>query len=157
MAKAVGLSPDEEIQGEKVFRAVSKEELLRSADVLSLHYVLSERSRGIVATKEFELMKRSALLINTSRGPLVDQSSLVDALEGGRIRGAALDVFEVEPLPLDSPWRRADYWGKNGRSRLIVTPHMGYVDEELMNAWYAETAENVDRWLEGTSVLHRLA
>ncbi|KAJ7700860.1 D-isomer specific 2-hydroxyacid dehydrogenase, partial [Mycena rosella] len=157
MATQVGLSPNEGIDGEKTFRAVSKEDLFRSADVVSLHYVLSERSRGIVGAKELELMKPSGLLINASRGPLIDQHALVQTLESGGIRGAALDVFEVEPLPLDSPWRRNGYWGKEGRARLITTPHMGYVDEGLMNTWYAETAENVERWLKGQEALHRIA
>ncbi|KAJ7725596.1 glycerate dehydrogenase [Mycena olivaceomarginata] len=71
-------------------------------------------------------------------------------------RGVALDTFDVEPLLPDSPWRRADYWGKDGRSRVLTTPHMGYVDEDLMNTWYAETAENVDRWLADRDLLHRL-
>lgn len=141
----------------ETFHVVSKEHLFRSADVVSLHYVLSDRSRGIVGVRELEQMKSSAMLINTSRGPLIDQVALLDTLERGAIRGAALDVFDVEPLPLHSPWRRANYWGEGGRSRLITTPHMGYADEGLMNAWYAETAENVDRWLEGKEVLHRIA
>jgi lactate dehydrogenase-like 2-hydroxyacid dehydrogenase len=157
MAVEVGLSPDEGLHGSKTFQVVSKEELFRSSDVVSMHYVLSNRSRGIVGAKELEDMKPSALLVNTSRGPLIDQKALVNALEQGRIRGAALDVFDIEPLPLSSPWRRANYWGQNGRSRLLTTPHMGYVDEGLMNTWYAETAENVERWLQGQHVLHRLA
>ncbi|EHK50533.1 hypothetical protein TRIATDRAFT_314149 [Trichoderma atroviride IMI 206040] len=140
-----------------IFRVVSKEELFRGADVISLHYVLSARSRHIIGIKELEQMKSSAILVNTSRGPLIDQAALLETLEQGAIRGAALDVFEIEPLPLYSPWRRANYWGQGGRSRLITTPHMGYVDEGLMNAWYAETAENVDRWLGGKDILHRIA
>jgi phosphoglycerate dehydrogenase-like enzyme len=157
MAVEVGLSPDEGIQGNKTFQAVSKEELFSTADVVSMHYVLSDRSQGIVGAKELQLMKRSALLVNASRGPLIDQPSLIDALEHGRIRGAALDTYDVEPLPLNSAWRRASYWGQDGRSRVVTTPHMGYVDEGLINAWYAETAENVERWLDGKEVLHRLA
>ncbi|KAJ7118800.1 glycerate dehydrogenase [Mycena epipterygia] len=157
MAAQVGLPPDDAVGGGKTFRVVGKDELFECADVVSLHYVLSARSRGLVGARELRLMKPSALLVNASRGPLVDQSALLDALEHGRIRGAALDTFEEEPLPLGSPWRRADYWGKDGRARLVTTPHMGYVDERLMNAWYAETAENVERWLEGREVLHRIA
>lgn len=157
MATEVGLSPDQEHSGNKTFKVVSKEELFRSADFISLHYVLSSRSRGLVGANELDWMKRSAMLVNTSRGPLIDHSALLDALERGRIRGAALDVFDIEPLPLDSPWRRADYWGKNKRSRLLITPHMGYADELLMNTWYAESVENVERWLEGQDLLHRIA
>lgn len=157
MAVAVGLPADGGIHGGKAFQAVSKEELFRSADIVSVHYVLSNRSRNIIGAKELEHMKPSALLINTSRGPLIDQDALVHTLEQGRIRGAALDVFDIEPLPLTSPWRRTNYWGLDGRSALLTTPHMGYVDEGLMNTWYAETAENVERWIQGQDVLHRLA
>lgn len=157
MAAQVGLSPDEGPGGSKTFRAVSKEELFGGADAVSLHYVLSRRSRGIVGARDLGLMKPSALLVNTSRGPLIDQAALVDALEEGRIRGAAMDVFDVEPLPRGSPWRRVEYWGKDGRSQVLTTPHMGYVNEDLMNAWYAETAENVERWLDGRELLHRIA
>ncbi len=157
MAIQVGLSPDEGVDRTKTFRVVEKADLFSGADVVSVHYVLSDRSRGIVGGRDLELMKRSALLVNTSRGPLVDQPSLLDVLEKGRIRGVALDVFDVEPLPHNSPWRRADYWGKNGRSNVLTTPHMGYVETGLMNTWYSETAENVERWLDGRELLHRLA
>lgn len=157
MAEEVGLAPNEGIHGDKTFRVVSKEELFSQANVVSIHYVLSSRSRGIVGAKELGLMKRDALLVNASRGPLIDQVELIDALEHRRIRGAALDVFDIEPLPQGSPWRRDHYWGQDGRAYLLTTPHMGYVDEGLMNTWYAETAENVERVLEGKEVLHRLA
>jgi lactate dehydrogenase-like 2-hydroxyacid dehydrogenase len=157
MAAQVGLSPDEGPGGTKTFQAVSKDELFSGADAVSLHYVLSGRSRGLVGKRELAMMKPSALLVNTSRGPLVDQAALVDVLERGGIRGAAMDVFDVEPLPRDSPWRRADYWGKDGRSKVLTTPHMGYMNEDLMNAWYAETAENVERWLDGRELIHRIA
>ncbi|TAQ88338.1 hypothetical protein B7494_g3356 [Chlorociboria aeruginascens] len=157
MAAAVGLPTDSGISGGKTFQAVSKAELFRGADVVSMHYVLSDRSRGIVGAKELDHMKPSALLINTSRGPLIDQHALIDTLEQGKIRGAALDVYDIEPLPLTSPWRKTNYWGQAGRSALLTTPHMGYVNEDLMNTWYAETAENVERWLQGQDVLHRLA
>ncbi|KAF4832732.1 D-3-phosphoglycerate dehydrogenase [Colletotrichum tropicale] len=157
MATAVGLPIDGGIHGGKTFEVVSKEELFRSADIVSMHYVLSSRSRNIVGAEELSQLKPTALLINTSRGPLIDQDALADTLERGKIRGAALDVFNIEPLPLTSPWRRANYWGRDGRSSLLTTPHMGYVDHGLMNIWYAETAENVERWVQGQTVLHRLA
>ncbi|XXH01510.1 hypothetical protein Hte_007870 [Hypoxylon texense] len=137
------------------FAAVTKDELFASADVISLHYVLSGRSRGIVGAKELDRMKESALLVNTSRGPLIDDTALYDALENGRIRGAALDVYDVEPLPDDSPWR-STAWGTQGRSSLIITPHMGYVEDGIMHTWYEETAENLERWLRGEALLHRL-
>lgn len=158
IASQVGLSPDEGLgsPGAKTFRVVDKAELFSSADVATLHYVLSPRSRGIVGRAELEAMKPSALLVNTSRAPLVDEAALFDVLEAGRIQGAAFDVFGIEPLPAGSPWRKAGYWGQNGRSKLLSTPHMGYVDTVLMNTWYAETAENVERWLDGKDLLHRL-
>ncbi|KAH8649391.1 D-isomer specific 2-hydroxyacid dehydrogenase [Xylariales sp. PMI_506] len=156
MAAQVGLSPDEGPDGTKTFQCVGKPELFTTADVVSLHYVLSDRSRGIVGALDLELMKPSALLVNTSRGSLIDQPALINVLQNGGIRGAGLDVFEVEPLPANSPWRRASYWGKDGRSNVLTTPHMGYVDNGLMNAWYAETAENVERWLDARQLLHRL-
>ncbi|OCL13967.1 glycerate dehydrogenase [Glonium stellatum] len=140
---------------EKTFRVVSKEELFKTSDVVSLHYVLSDRSRGIVGAKDLEVMKKSALLINTSRGPLVDEAALLETLRKGSIRGAALDVFEIEPLPLNSLWR-SEEWGKAGKSSVLLTPHMGYVEEGVLNTWYEETAENLERWLEGKDLLHRL-
>jgi phosphoglycerate dehydrogenase-like enzyme len=155
-ATDLGLPLKDPITGDPTFHAVDKAELFRAADVVSLHYVLSARSRGIVGADELAAMKSSALLVNTARGPLVDANALQAALERGAISGAAMDVFDIEPLPLDSPWRRKDYWGVEGRSRLIVTPHMGYADQVLLDTWYAETAENVERWLDGKEILHRL-
>lgn len=145
MALSVGLPTDDGPDGTKTFRVLPKDDMLSTADIVSMHYVLSDRSRHVIGAKDLERRKTWALLINTSRGALIDQDALVDTLEHGKIRGAALDVFEVEPLPSDSPWRRTAYWGTNGRSRLLTTPHMGYVDQGLMNTWYAETAENVER------------
>jgi lactate dehydrogenase-like 2-hydroxyacid dehydrogenase len=137
---------------EKTFRVVRKEEVFK-ADVVSVHYVLSERSRGLVAKEELGWMKPSALLINTSRGPLVDEGALLETLRQGRIRGAAVDVFDIEPLPADSPWRTED-WDVKGKSRVLLTPHMGYVEECTMQTWYEETAENVERLVEGRELLH---
>ncbi|KAF5632253.1 2-hydroxyacid dehydrogenase [Fusarium tjaetaba] len=154
MAVKLGL-PIVDEDGDKTFGAVSKEELFATADVVTLHYVLSERSRGIVSAKELAVMKKSALLVNTSRGALIDEAALLDAANEGSIRGVALDVFESEPLPADSPWRSQE-WGKGKKSRVLVTPHMGYVEEGIMNNWYAEQAENVERWLDGKDVLHQL-
>lgn len=128
--------------------ASDKRQLFQKADVLSVHYVLSDRSKGIVGGNELKAMKKDALFINTSRGPLVDEIALLDCLNEGRIRGAALDVFNTEPLSADSPWRTTD-WGKNGTSHVLISPHMGYVEERSINAWYDETVENVERWLNG--------
>jgi len=148
-AKAFGL-PD------GTFRvASSKEELLREADVLSLHYVLSERSRNLVSEEDLALMKPSAFLVNTSRGPLVEEKALLSALSAGKIRGAALDVFHEEPLPQDSPWRTTS-WGQGGRSQVLLSPHMGYVEEGVMDRWYEDTASNLELWLDGKELPTRL-
>jgi lactate dehydrogenase-like 2-hydroxyacid dehydrogenase len=138
------------------FRVVgSKDELFRAADVLSVHYVLSERSRDIVGERELALMKATAFFVNTSRGPLVNEKALLSVLKAGKIRGAALDVYNIEPLPLDSEWRTTD-WGKNGSSEVLLSPHMGYVEEGVMHRWYEETVENVERWLDGRDVLNKI-
>lgn len=135
--------------------ASSKEELLRTADILSIHYVLSERSRDILGANELALLKSSALLVNTSRGPLVNEDALLDILMQGKIKGAALDVFEVEPLPKESVWRTTQ-WGRNGRSEVLLSPHMGYVEEGVMNRWYEDTASNLELWIEGKEIPTRL-
>ncbi|KAH7062617.1 D-isomer-specific 2-hydroxyacid dehydrogenase family protein [Macrophomina phaseolina] len=133
----------------------SKAELLKRADVLSLHYVLSERSRGIVGTEELALLKKDALLVNTARGPLVDEDALFEALDKGQIRGAALDVFWEEPLPAGSRWRTTR-WGEEGRSQVLMTPHTGYMFEETMDLWWKETASNVKRWLNGEELTNKM-
>jgi len=146
-ARAAGL-PIEDEDGDKTFQVVSKADLFKNADVLSLHYVLSDRSRGIVGAAELQMMKKSAFFVNTSRGPLVDEDALVQCLSTGKIRGAALDVFALEPLPLDSPWRTTK-WGEDGRSEVLLTPHTGYVDEETLNNWYYEQSEILKSWRDG--------
>jgi phosphoglycerate dehydrogenase-like enzyme len=169
-AKEAGLEVTDE-DGEKTFKFVSKEELFKQADVLSIHYVLSERSRGIVDAPDLALMKPSALFINTSRGPLVVESALLNVLEQGKIRGAALDVFDLEPLPKDSKWR-SEGWGKEAavsagpeegpgggelkraeggklKSQVLLSPHMGYVEEESMKAWFEEQVGLVEKWYRG--------
>lgn len=145
-AEALGL-------GKGVFEAVGKEELFRRADVVSLHYVLSSRSRGVVGKRELGWMKKKAILVNTSRGPLIDEEALIAALKEGTIGGVCLDVFNEEPLPSDSPWRTADQWAK---SDVVLSPHMGYVNIGTMSRWYQEQAENVRRWMRGEEVLHRM-
>ena len=136
--------------------ASSKEELIRAADILSIHYVLSDRSRGMVGAKELATMKKDALLINTSRGPLVDEDALLQCLREGRIGGVGLDVFDLEPLPGDSAWRRTK-WGEGGTSKVLLSPHMGYVEEDVMIRWYDETVENVERYLDGQEVINKIA
>jgi glycerate dehydrogenase len=129
----------------------SKRDLFRHADIISLHYVLSDRSRGIVGKEELAAMKPSALLVNTSRGPLVDEAALLETLQAGKIRGAALDVYEKEPLPADSVWRTTP-WGKDGRSEVLLSPHVGYGSHENIDRWYDQTLQNVERYVEGKGV-----
>ncbi|KAH7156474.1 hypothetical protein EDB81DRAFT_840581 [Dactylonectria macrodidyma] len=146
-AKEQGL-PVENANGEKTFKAVSREELFGTADVVSLHLVLSDRSRGLVTSQDLGRMKQSSFLINTSRGPLVVERDLLDHLKAGRIRGAALDVFELEPLPADSEWRNKN-WGKDGSSQVLLTPHTGYVEEATLGSWYAQQVDNINHWAAG--------
>lgn len=114
------------------FEVVGKEELFRRADVVSVHLVLSDRSRRVVGEKELGWMKKSGLLINTSRGGLIDEKALIEALKQAEIKGVALDVFWQEPIPNDSPWRTVDTWAK---SAVVLSPHMGYVNEGTMNRY----------------------
>ena len=98
--------------------------------------------------KELSLMKPTAFLVNTSRGPLVNEAALLNVLKSGKIKGAAIDVYDEEPLPLDSAWRKTQ-WGRDGRSEVVLSPHMGYVEEGVLNRWYEDTAINLELWLEG--------
>jgi phosphoglycerate dehydrogenase-like enzyme len=131
-----------------ISRSQCKEDFFRSADVLSVHYVLSDRSRGIIGETELACMKPTSILINTSRGPLIDEEALFQCLKAGKIRGAALDVFDREPLPANSEWRTYS-WGKNGSSQVVLTPHMGYVETNTIHAWYEESAVSLRQWLKG--------
>ena len=133
------------------FKVVSKDELFKQADVVSVHLVLSDRSRGIVGQKELDMMKKSAIVVNTSRGGLIDEKAFLKALKEGTIRGAALDVYWEEPIPSDSPWRSKDF-----KSEVVLSPHMGYANTGTMNRWYEEQAEILERWLKGEEVLHKL-
>jgi phosphoglycerate dehydrogenase-like enzyme len=120
---------------------VSREDLFRTSDFLSIHLILSDRSRGNVGADEFSAMKPSSYLINTSRGPIVDQDALIKALTEGQIAGAATDVYDIEPLPADHPYRSLE--------NLIMTPHMGYVTREGYTAFYSQMVENIQAWHDG--------
>jgi phosphoglycerate dehydrogenase-like enzyme len=117
---------------------VSKDELLRTADFVTVHMKLSSRTRALIGAREFDLMKRSAYLINTSRGPIVSEPALIDALRSGRISGAGLDVFDVEPLPPDHPLRTLP--------NVVATPHIGYVTERNYAHFYAQFVEDILAW-----------
>jgi phosphoglycerate dehydrogenase-like enzyme len=121
-------------------RLVSKDELFRQADIVTIHLILSGRTKGLVGVAELGLMKPTSRLINTSRGPIVDEPSLIKALRSHAIAGAAIDVFEEEPLPAQHPFRSMD--------NMLATPHIGYVSEGLYQTFYADTVANITAWLE---------
>jgi phosphoglycerate dehydrogenase-like enzyme len=121
-------------------RLVSKQELLRDADIVSIHLVLSRRTTGLIGAPEFQLMKPSARLINTSRAPIVVEAALIQALAERRIAGAAIDVFDTEPLPPEHPFRNIQ--------GLLATPHIGYVSRNLYERFYRDTVANIVAWLD---------
>jgi phosphoglycerate dehydrogenase-like enzyme len=121
-------------------KLVSKQDLLREADVVSIHLVLSARTQGLIGAPELALMKPTARLINTSRGPLVGEAALLNALANRQIAGAAIDVFDTEPLPPDHPYRHTD--------NLLATPHIGYVSRGLYERFYSDTVANITAWLD---------
>jgi phosphoglycerate dehydrogenase-like enzyme len=123
---------------------VGKEDLFRQSDFVCIHVVLSQRTRGIVGAREFALMKGSAFLINTSRGPIVDETAMLAALREKRIGGAGLDVFDTEPLPLDHPLRKLD--------NVVITPHLGYVSEQNYRHYFAGVVEDIRGFLDGKPV-----
>jgi phosphoglycerate dehydrogenase-like enzyme len=122
---------------------VDKDALFRQADIVTIHLILSRRTSGLIGAAELALMKPTAWLINTSRGPIVDQGALIAALQARKIAGAALDVFDVEPLPADHPFRRLD--------NVLATPHIGYVTEELYRTFYGDAAASIAAWLESNA------
>ncbi len=123
---------------------VSKQDLFRQADFLSIHLQLSQRTRGLVTGKDLALMKPTAFLINTSRGPIVDEPSLLAALGSRKIAGAGLDTFDVEPLPLNHPLRKLD--------NVVLTPHLGYVSQEGYKVYYTQMVDDIRQWLAGSPV-----
>ncbi|TMJ89976.1 MAG: D-2-hydroxyacid dehydrogenase family protein [Alphaproteobacteria bacterium] len=129
-----------EIAGAAGATLVDKDALFRQADIVTVHLILSRRTVGLVGAAELALMKPTAWLINTSRGPIVDQAALIEALQARRIAGAALDVFDAEPLPADHPFRKLD--------NVLATPHIGYVTEELYRTFYGDAAASIAAWLE---------
>ena len=125
-----------------ISHAGSLDDLLRVSDVVTLHVALNAQSRGLIGARELGLMRRSAYLVNTSRGPVVDEAALIHVLRTGQIAGAGVDVYAEEPLALDHPFRSLD--------RLIATPHLGYVTEEIYRIYYGDAVENISAWLAGT-------
>jgi D-3-phosphoglycerate dehydrogenase len=119
----------------------SKEELFATADVITIHVVLSQRSRGLVGGEDLARMKPTAYLVNTSRGPIVDEQALLETMQQKKIAGAGVDVFSVEPLPVDHPFRRLD--------NMVLTPHLGYVSVDSLRAHYSQMVDTIEAWLKG--------
>jgi phosphoglycerate dehydrogenase-like enzyme len=127
---------------------VTKEQLFASADIITVHLVLGPRSRGLVGATDLARMKPTSYLVNTARGPIVDEAALLETLRERRIAGAAIDVFSVEPLPVDHPFRKLD--------NIVLTPHLGYVTEEGFRNHYGQMVEGIDAWFKGEPI-RRLA
>ncbi|MDE5442719.1 D-2-hydroxyacid dehydrogenase family protein [Bradyrhizobium sp. CSA207] len=127
----------------------SKEELFAKADIVTIHVVLSERSRGLVGAADLARMKPTAFLVNTARGPIVDEAALLEALQQKKIAGAGIDVFSVEPLPVDHPFRKLD--------NLVLTPHLGYATEDGLRIHYGQMVEAIDAWTKGGELPRKLA
>ena len=125
-------------------RVATLGELLRTSDIVSVHVPLNAGTRGLIGAAALALMKPTAFLVNTSRGPIVDEGALVDALDNGRLAGAGLDVYDREPLPPDHPFRRCE--------RLIATPHIGYVTDATYHVYYRDAVEDIAAWLKGEPV-----
>jgi phosphoglycerate dehydrogenase-like enzyme len=126
----------------------TKEELFATADFITIHVVLSDRSRGLVGAADLARMKPTSFIVNTARGPIIDEMALLETLKARKIAGAAVDVFSVEPLPVDHPFRKLD--------NLVLTPHLGYVTQETFIAHYNQMVEGIDAWFKGEPV-RRLA
>ena len=123
---------------------VEKDELFRRSDILTIHARLSERTRGLVGERELGLMKPTALVVNTSRGPIIDEAALLAALKSGRIAGCGIDVYDTEPLPASHPLR--------SEPRALLTPHLGYVTEETYRSFYGGTVAAIEAWLAGKPI-----
>jgi D-3-phosphoglycerate dehydrogenase len=119
----------------------TKEELFSTADIVTIHVVLSQRSRGLVGRDELARMKPTAYLVNTARGPIVDEGALLEVLTQKKIAGAGVDVFSEEPLPVDHPFRKLD--------NMVLTPHLGYVTEDSFRNHYRQMVESIDAWFKG--------
>ncbi|HWV40786.1 D-2-hydroxyacid dehydrogenase family protein [Pseudorhodoplanes sp.] len=122
----------------------TKEDLFRNADIVTIHVQLGQRNRGLVTAKEIGLMKKTAYIVNTSRGPIIEEKALLDALSNKKIAGAGLDVFDVEPLPLDHPYRKLD--------NVVITPHLGYVSQQNYAKYYPDIVDDIRGWIDGKPV-----
>ncbi len=130
-----------EAAAEQGVTRVDKDEFFKRSDIISIHTILSERTRGLVGKEQFAMMKPSSYLVNTSRGPIVDEAAMIEALQGNKIAGAGLDVYDLEPLPADHVIRKLD--------NVVLTGHTGFVVKELHQLAYTQVVENVQSWLDG--------
>lgn len=151
VAKALGMRViawSENLTPERAAEAgaerVDKDALFRLADIVSVHLLLSPRTRGLISAREFGLMRSDAYLVNTSRGPIVDETAMIEALRNGRIAGAGLDVFDQEPLPKDHPLLKLE--------NTVLTPHLGYVSEENYRNYYGQGLEDILAWIGGKPI-----
>jgi phosphoglycerate dehydrogenase-like enzyme len=151
IAQAFGMKViawSQNLTGEKCKEAgvdyASKDDLFRQSDFVTIHVVLSQRTRGLIGAKELGLMKPSAYVINTSRGPIIDEAALLAALRNKSIAGAGLDVFDIEPLPVDHPLRKMD--------NLVLTPHLGYVSVQNYRAYFTGVVDDIRAFLDGKPV-----
>lgn len=119
----------------------TKEELFSTADIVTIHVVLGPRSRGLVGAADLARMKPTSYLVNTARGPIVDEAALLETMRQKKIAGAAIDVYSVEPLPTDHPFRKLD--------NMVLTPHLGYVTEDSFRNHYRQMVEGIDAWFKG--------
>jgi 26S proteasome regulatory subunit N2 len=145
--KVIAWSPnltEERANEANVVLAKSKEDLLKQSDIVSIHMVLSPQTTNLITGQDLKLMKPTAFFVNTSRGPIVEEVGLIEILKSRKIAGAALDVFDIEPLPQDHILRKLD--------NVLLSPHLGYVTDENYGAFYGQTAENVLNFIEGRSV-----
>ncbi len=142
LAWSENLTPERAAQAGATW--VSKRELFEQADILTIHLVLSDRSRGLVDAEALGWMKPTARLVNTARGPIVDEQALVQALTAGRLAGAALDVYAEEPLPVDHPFRHLP--------NVLATPHVGYVSEQNYRQFYEQMIEDIQAWAKGAPI-----
>jgi D-3-phosphoglycerate dehydrogenase len=142
IAWSQNLTPEKAAEGGATY--VSKDELFSRADAISIHMVLSDRSRGLVGARELALMKPTAIIVNTSRGPIIDEAALISALREKRIRAAGLDVYDIEPLPADHPLRSME--------NVVLSPHLGYATEGNFRAYFDHTIEAIIAWRKGAPI-----
>jgi D-3-phosphoglycerate dehydrogenase len=142
VAWSQNLTPEKAREGGATW--VSKDELLATADIVSIHLVLSDRTRGLIGRAEFARMKKGAILVNTSRGPIVDEQALIDSLKSGHLAAAGLDVYDIEPLPPKHPLTTLD--------NVVLTPHLGYVADAIFRVFYRDALDDLLAWLDGKPI-----